>query len=53
VKANQNAPAWLVALLRKHSCTYYRISKYCAALEQCKAITQRQHVAYAPLSTPR
>lgn len=53
VKANQNTPAWLVALLRKHGCTYYRISKYCAALEQCKAITRRQHIAYAPLSTLR
>ncbi len=52
VKANQNVPAWLVQLLSRHGCTYYRISKYCAALEKSKAITRRQHVAYAPAVAP-
>ena len=48
VKANQNAPSWLVQMLSRHGCTYYRISKYCAALEQSKTITGRQRVAFAP-----
>lgn len=45
VKANYTVPGWLAALLSKHNCTYRRISKYCAVLERCQAITARQHVA--------
>ncbi len=53
VKANRNVPAWLVNLLSRHGCTYYRISKYCAALERSRAILGRQHIVEAPAAALR
>jgi SPX domain protein involved in polyphosphate accumulation len=45
VKANHNVPRWVAQLTARHRCTFYRISKYCLALERTQAIVQRQHLA--------
>lgn len=44
VKANHNVPRWVAQLTARHRCTFYRISKYCLALERTQAIAARQHV---------
>lgn len=44
VKVNQTMPFWLGELLSRHGCTPRRVSKYCAALERCAVIRQRQHI---------
>ncbi len=44
IKVNQTMPFWLGELLSRHGCTPRRVSKYCASLERCVAIRQRQHV---------
>jgi SPX domain protein involved in polyphosphate accumulation len=44
VKANHNVPRWVAQLTARHRCTFYRISKYCMALERTQAIVQRQHI---------
>jgi SPX domain protein involved in polyphosphate accumulation len=44
VKANHNVPRWVADLTARHRCTFYRISKYCMALERTQAVAQRQHV---------
>jgi SPX domain protein involved in polyphosphate accumulation len=49
VKANHNVPRWVAQLTARHRCTFYRISKYCMALERTQAIVQRQHILVAPL----
>ena len=45
VKVNYRVPYWLTELVARYGCTLRRISKYCAALEQFKAILQRQHIS--------
>ena len=47
VKANANVPRWVAQLVARHRCTFYRVSKYCTALERTQAIFQRQHVVIA------
>jgi hypothetical protein len=47
VKANQTVPLWMVRLLSRHGCTFFRISKYCAILERSKVIGARQRVIHA------
>jgi len=44
VKVNHRVPAWLAKLVNRHGCALRRISKYCAALEQSKALLQTQHI---------
>jgi hypothetical protein len=44
VKVNYRVPYWLTELIGKHRCTLRRVSKYCAALEQSKALLQRQQI---------
>ena len=44
VKANQTVPLWMVRMLSRHRCTFFRISKYCAVLERSKVIGARQRV---------
>ena len=46
IKVNYRVPFWLTKVIARHGCTLRRISKYCTALEQCKAIRQRQQIAY-------
>ncbi len=53
VKANQTVPLWMVRMLSRHACTYYRISKYCAVLEHCNVINARQRIVPATNSTAR
>lgn len=44
VKANYSVPRWVAQLTARHRCTFYRISKYCMALEKTQAIARRQHI---------
>jgi hypothetical protein len=44
IKINHRTPYWLTEIIGKHGCTLRRISKYCSALENCKAIAERQHI---------
>ena len=44
VKVNHRVPAWLAKLINRHGCTLRRISKYCTALEQSKALLQTQYI---------
>ncbi len=44
VKVNHTVPHWLARLISQQRCTAQRISKYCMALEQSGAITQRQRI---------
>lgn len=46
VKVNYRVPYWLTELIGKHRCTLRRVSKYCTALEQSKAILQNQKIFY-------
>lgn len=46
VKVNYRIPYWLTEMIGKHRFTLRRISKYCAALEQCKALLQTQRITY-------
>lgn len=45
VKVNYRVPDWLAKLINRHHCTLRRISKYCTALEQCKALLQTQRIS--------
>ncbi len=42
VKVNHRIPGWLAKVVNQHRCTLRRISKYCAALEQTKALFKTQ-----------
>ena len=44
IKINHRTPYWLTEIIGKHGCTLRRVSKYCSALENCKAISGRQHI---------
>ena len=44
VKVNRRVPFWLTKIINEHRCTLRRISKYCAALEQSKALLQTQQI---------
>lgn len=44
IKINHRTPYWLTEIIGKHGCTLRRVSKYCSALENCKAIAGRQHI---------
>jgi len=46
VKVNYRVPYWLTEMIGKYRFTLRRISKYCAALEQSKALLQTQRVTY-------
>ena len=46
VKVNYRVPYWLTELIGQHRCHLRRISKYCTALEQCKALLQKQQIVY-------
>ncbi|MFQ5611410.1 MAG: VTC domain-containing protein [Anaerolineae bacterium] len=46
IKVNYRVPYWLTELIGRHRCTLRRISKYCTALEQAKAVLQRQEYVY-------
>lgn len=46
VKVNYRVPYWLTEMIGKYRFTLRRISKYCAALEQSKALLQTQQVIY-------
>ncbi len=46
VKVNYRVPYWLTELLGQYRCTLRRVSKYCTALEQSKALLQRQEIRY-------
>lgn len=46
IKVNYRVPYWLTELIGKHRCTLRRISKYCTALEQSKALLQHQQIFY-------
>jgi SPX domain protein involved in polyphosphate accumulation len=52
VKANQNVPRWVAQLTARHRCTFYRISKYCMALERTHAVANRQHLTIGPPAAP-
>ena len=42
VKANHRVPNWLTELINFHRCQLRRVSKYCATLENSKALLQTQ-----------
>lgn len=44
VKVNYRVPYWLTEIIGRHQCTLRRVSKYCTALEQSKAVLQRQQI---------
>ena len=44
IKVNYRVPYWLTELIGHYRCTLRRISKYCTALEQSKALLQRQQI---------
>lgn len=46
VKVNHRVPGWLAKIINKHGCALRRVSKYCAALEQSKALLQTQKIVY-------
>lgn len=46
VKVNYRVPYWLTEMIGKYRCTLYRISKYCTALEQSKALMSTQRILY-------
>jgi hypothetical protein len=46
VKVNYRVPYWLTEMIGKYRFTLRRISKYCAALEQSKALLQTQRISY-------
>lgn len=46
VKVNQRVPYWLTEIIGSCRLTLRRISKYCAALEQSKALLQTQRITY-------
>jgi hypothetical protein len=46
VKVNSRVPYWMTGVLSRHHCTLRRISKYCAALEQSKALLHSQRINY-------
>lgn len=45
VKINHRVPYWLTEIIGMHGLLLRRVSKYCAALENSKAILSRQHIA--------
>ena len=45
VKINHRVPYWLTEVIGVHGLLLRRISKYCAALENSKAILGRRHIA--------
>ena len=47
IKVNHRVPYWLTEIIGEHECTLRRVSKYCAALESCKAILSKQHLITA------
>ncbi len=44
VKANHRVPNWLTELVNHHRCQLRRVSKYCAVLENSKALLQTQQI---------
>ncbi len=46
VKVNYHIPQWLVELIGVNHLTLRSVSKYCAALENSKAVLQRRQVTY-------
>ncbi len=46
VKVNYRVPYWLTEIIGKYGFTLRRISKYCTALEQSKALMQTQQITY-------
>lgn len=46
VKANHTVPLWMVRMLSRRRCTFYRISKYCAVLEHSNVINARQRIVH-------
>lgn len=46
VKVNNRVPYWLTGVLSRYRCTLRRVSKYCTALEQSKALLQNQRIIY-------
>jgi hypothetical protein len=46
VKVNYRVPYWLTEVIGRYHCPLRRISKYCAALEQSKALLQTQRIFY-------
>jgi len=44
IKINHRVPYWLTEIIGKNSCTLRRVSKYCSALENCKAIVGQQRI---------
>jgi len=42
MKVNYRVPLWLTDIIAQYRCTLRRVSKYCAALEQCKELLQTQ-----------
>lgn len=44
IKVNHRVPYWLTEIIGKHGCTLRRVSKYCSALENCKAIVGQQRI---------
>jgi hypothetical protein len=46
VKVNYRVPYWLTEMIGKYRFTLRRISKYCATLEQSKALLQTQRITY-------
>jgi SPX domain protein involved in polyphosphate accumulation len=46
VKVNYRVPYWLTEIIGKYRFALRRVSKYCAALEQSKALFQTQRIIY-------
>jgi len=46
IKVNYRVPYWLTEMIGKYRFNLRRISKYCAALEQSKALLQTQQISY-------
>jgi hypothetical protein len=46
IKVNYRVPYWLTEIIGRDRCTLRRISKYCTALEQSKALLNTQRILY-------
>jgi len=44
VKVNYHVPYWLMELIGQYGCTLRRVSKYCTALENSKALLQQRQI---------
>jgi hypothetical protein len=52
IKVNYRVPYWLIEIIGKYRFSLRRVSKYCVALEQSKALLQTQQITHSPSTKP-